>query len=162
MIDKLLENEKYEEALKLLVRPKTEKEYYQKIVCLFSLNKLNEAKVECELALDMAEKMYSDAYVKRYRPFLPLLTLLQKPKDVDRFIILAKACLTCEAYQLLDQIRCPVFVIGGKKDKVVTGEASEEIAEKLGCEIYMYENLGHAAYEESKDFNLKVYNFLRG
>jgi hypothetical protein len=26
----------------------------------------------------------------------------------------------------------------------------------------MYENLGHAAYEESKDFNLKVYNFLRG
>jgi hypothetical protein len=28
MIDKLLENEKYEEALKLLVRPKTEKEYY--------------------------------------------------------------------------------------------------------------------------------------
>lgn len=115
-----------------------------------------------ELVTDMAEKMYSDAYVKRYRPFLPLLTLLQKPKDVDRFIILAKACLTCEAYQLLDQIRCPVFVIGGKKDKVVTGEASEEIAEKLGCEIYMYENLGHAAYEESKDFNLKVYNFLRG
>jgi pimeloyl-ACP methyl ester carboxylesterase len=115
-----------------------------------------------ELVTDMAEKMYSDAYVKRYRPFLPLLTLLQKPKDVDRFIILAKACLTCEAYQLLDQIRCPVFVIGGKKDKVVTGEASEEIAEKLGCEIYMYENLGHAAYEESKDFNLKVYSFLRG
>ena len=60
MIDKLLENEKYEEALKLLVRPKTEKEYYQKIICLFSLNKLNEAKVECELALDMAEKMYYD------------------------------------------------------------------------------------------------------
>ena len=60
MIDKLLENEKYEDALKLLIKPKTEKEYYQKIVCLYSLNKLNEAKVECELALEMAEKMYYD------------------------------------------------------------------------------------------------------
>lgn len=60
MIDKLLENEKYEDALKLLIKPKTEKEYYQKIICLYSLNKLNEAKVECELALEMAEKMYYD------------------------------------------------------------------------------------------------------
>ena len=60
MINKLLENEKYEEALKLLVAPKTEYEYYQKIVCLFSLKRLKEAKVECELALELAEKNYYD------------------------------------------------------------------------------------------------------
>ena len=60
MIDKLLENEKYIEALELLQNPKTEKEYYQKIICLFSLNKLNEAKIECELALEISEKMYYD------------------------------------------------------------------------------------------------------
>ena len=60
MINKLLDNEKYEEALKLLVAPKTEYEYYQKIVCLFSLKKLKEAKIECELALELAEKNYYD------------------------------------------------------------------------------------------------------
>ena len=60
MINKLLENEKYEEALKLLVAPKTEYEYYQKIVCLFSLKRLKEAKIECELALELAEKNYYD------------------------------------------------------------------------------------------------------
>lgn len=114
------------------------------------------------LVRDMAEKMYSDAYVKRYRPFMPLLTLLQKPKDTGRFITLAKACLTCNAYEELDKIKCPVFVIGGKQDQIVTGEASEEIAEKVQCEIYMYEKLGHAAYEEAKDFNQKVYQFLTG
>lgn len=32
------------------------------------------------LVADMAIKMYSDAYVKRYRLFMPLLTILQKPK----------------------------------------------------------------------------------
>ena len=112
------------------------------------------------LVEDMAVKMYSDAYVKRYRPFMPLLTLLQKPKDVERFLALARACLTCETYEELDKIKCPVLVIGGRQDKVVTGEASVEIAEKLGCELYMYEDLGHAAYEEAKDFNRRVYEFF--
>lgn len=43
--------------------------------------------------------MYSDAYVKRYKAFMSLLTAVQKPKDVERFIILAKACLICNAYE---------------------------------------------------------------
>ncbi len=114
-----------------------------------------------ELVADMAEKMYSDDYVKRYRLFMPLLTILQKPKDVERFVILAKSCLTCNTYELLDKIKCPVLVLGGRQDNVVTGEASEEIAEKLGCRIHMYEHLGHAAYEEAKDFNQQVYEFLK-
>ena len=113
-----------------------------------------------QLVCDMAEKMYSDAYLKRYKPMLPLLTFVQKPKNVERFIILAKACFTCNAYDELDKIQCPVFVIGGQEDKVVTGKASEEMAEKLGCQIYMYEKLGHAAYEEAVDFNERVYSFL--
>ena len=115
-----------------------------------------------ELVADMAKKMYSDAYVKRYRPFMPLLTILQKPKDVQRFVILAKACFTCNTYEVLDQIKCPVLVLGGRQDKVVTGSASEEIAAKLGCKIHMYDSLGHAAYEEAKDFNQIVYDFLIG
>ncbi|WP_407400384.1 alpha/beta fold hydrolase [Anaerovibrio sp.] len=115
-----------------------------------------------ELVADMAKKMYSDTYIKRYRPFMSLLTILQKPKDVGRFVILAKACLTCNTYEVLDQIKCPVFVLGGRQDKVVTGVASEEIASKLGCKIHMYDSLGHAAYEEAKDFNQIVYDFLIG
>lgn len=113
------------------------------------------------LVKNMAEKMYSDEYVKRYQLFMPLLIMVQKPKDVERFLILSRACLTCNTYDELEKITCPVLVIGGKKDKVVTGVASEEIAEKLGCEIYMYEELGHAAYEEAKDFNKRVFEFFK-
>ena len=114
------------------------------------------------LVEDMAVKLYSDAYVKMYKPFLPLLTLLQKPKDAKRFIILAKACLTCSTYAELEKIQCPVLVLGGGKDQVVTGEASVELAEKLGCKLHIYEELGHAAYEEAADFNRRVYEFFRG
>ena len=114
------------------------------------------------LVEDMALKLYSETYVKIYRPFLPLLTLLQKPKDVKRFIILAKACLTCSTYAELEKIQCPVLVLGGGKDQVVTGEASVELAEKLGCKLHISEELGHAAYEEAADFNRRVYEFFRG
>ena len=110
--------------------------------------------------LDMAEKMYSETYVKKYRLLMPLLTILQKPKDVHRFVILAKSCLTCDTYDILDKIKCPTLVIGGKQDKVVSGVASKEIAEKLGCRLHMYDDLGHAAYEEAQDFNQMVYDFL--
>jgi len=112
------------------------------------------------LTANMAEKMYSDSYIKRYRPFIPLLTLLQKPRNTERFIALAQACLTCQTYEELDQIKCPVLVVGGGKDRVVGAGASEETAEKLGCQIHMYEELGHAAYEEAKDFNRRIYRFL--
>ncbi len=112
------------------------------------------------LVTDMAEKMYSPAYLKGYRPLLPLLTALQRPKDPARFLRLTRSCLTCNAYAELDKIQCPVLVIGGGQDKVVTGAASEEIAEKLHCESFQYVDLGHAAYEEAADFNERVYAFL--
>ena len=110
---------------------------------------------------DMLYKMYSDAYIKKYHLLLPAAAKFSKPKDFGRFIILAKACLTCNTYDELDKIKCPVLVLGGKKDKIVTGQASEELAEKLQCECYMYDDLGHAAYEEAKDFNRRIYEFLR-
>lgn len=114
-----------------------------------------------ELVENMAVKMYSPVYVRRYRPFMKLLTVLQTPKDVPRFLTLTRACLTCDTYEELDKIQCPVLVIGGEQDQVASGEASVEIAEKLGCQIYLYEELGHAAYEEAKDFNRKVLDFFK-
>ena len=114
-----------------------------------------------DLTADMAQRMYSDAYLRRYRPFLPLLSVLQKCTDIPRFVALAKACLTCDAYNELDKIKCPVLVIGGRKDQIVGEKSSEEIAQKLGCRIHMYDHLGHAAYEEAKNFNQLVSDFFK-
>ncbi len=43
---------------------------------------------------------------------------------------------------------------------ITTGSASTEIAEKLNCNIHMYSEYGHAAYEEAADFNRRIYDFL--
>ena len=114
-----------------------------------------------QLVRDMAEKMYSESYVKKYHLLMPLLTILQKPKDPERFMILAKSCLTCNTYEELEKIQCPVFVIAGGQDKIVGAKASQEIAQKLDCKSFIYEQLGHGAYEEAKDFNQRVYDFLK-
>ena len=145
-----------------------------KMVLAFTLSKNNEtvnnvikrwvemaqAKEMKNLICDMAQKMYSDSYIKRYKLFMPLLTVMQKPKDVPRFVNMARSCLTCNTYDELKKIKCSVLVIGAMQDKIVSGEASLEIASKLGCRLHMYEDLGHAAYEEARDFNKIVYDFL--
>ena len=104
--------------------------------------------------------MYTDEYLKKYKLFMPLLVRSVKPKNFDRFAILASAILDFDCYDRLNEIRCPVLVLGGNKDMITTGKASVEIAEKLDCEIHMYSEYGHAAYEEAKDFNSRVYAFL--
>jgi len=109
---------------------------------------------------DIPERMYSEAYLKRYRIMLPLLAHFYKFTDTQRFIALAEACLSCNCYHQLQNIKCPTLVIGAEQDKVVTGDASREIAEVIGCRLHMYKNLGHAAYEEAKDFNRLVLDFL--
>lgn len=113
------------------------------------------------IVTDMTRVMYSANYVKRYGWIFPLLARFAKPKNESRFIRLAQACLTCDTYDRLGAITCPTLVLGGTDDKIVSGEASLEIAERLGCEIHMYEGLGHSAYEEATDFNDRVFRFLR-
>ncbi len=111
-------------------------------------------------ARDYMQRGYSEAYIRKYGAFLPLAFRLQKPMPSERFIALAKACLSCQTYDELGKIRCPVLVIGGGRDGVVSAEASDEIADRLGCPCHMYEDLSHEAYSEAKDFNRRVYDFL--
>ena len=112
------------------------------------------------VAKDYAKRGYSEKYMKRYRFLLPVAVKLQKKMPKERFLNLARACLTCDTYRHLSSVRCPVFVIGGGRDRIVSGAASLEIAEKLGCECYLYRKLSHEAYNEAKDFNRRVYGFL--
>lgn len=105
---------------------------------------------------------YSDEYLKKYAFMIPLLIRLVRSMDTERFLTLAEACLTCGTYERLPEIKCPVLVLGGGKDRVTTPEATVEIAEKLGCEPVLYEEYGHSAYEEAADFNRRVLAFFAG
>ena len=108
----------------------------------------------------MLKVMYSEKYTKRYGWLFPILAKVSKPKNETRFIRLAKACLTCSCYGRLENITSSVLVLGGLDDRIVTAEASREIADLLGCQLHLYEGLGHSAYDEAPDFNLRIERFF--
>lgn len=113
------------------------------------------------LIIDTAEKSYSEHYLKRYRVLYPLLGKIGKPKDFSRFHIQALSCIRHDTYEELDRIICPTLVIGGNRDKIVGATASRELAEGIqNSELFLYNDLGHGAYEEAEDFHDRVMDFL--
>lgn len=113
------------------------------------------------LIIDTAEKSYSESYLKKYRIIYPLLGKIGKPKNLSRFLIQAVSCIQHNAYAELDRIKCPALVIGGDCDRIVGASSAPALAEKInGSELFIYKGLGHAAYEEAKDFNDRVLAFI--
>lgn len=116
------------------------------------------------LMTDTAENSYSEAYLRKYRKIYPVIGLVGRPKDnYRRFLINADAITRFDARETDRNIKCPVLIIGGKEDRIVGPDASYELHDLIpGSMIYMYDGLGHAAYEEAEDFNSRVFTFIRG
>lgn len=115
------------------------------------------------IMLDTAERSYSEKRLKKERLAYLFLGSFGKPESFERFLIQAASCLTHDAYKELPRIACPTLVIGGTDDRIVTGEASREIAGQIpGTTLYMYEGLGHGLYEEAPDFLDRVREFCLG
>ena len=108
-------------------------------------------------------RMYSDAYYRKNRWMAPLVGRLTKPKSYERFLIQADACLTHDASDRLAEIDAPTLVIGGEQDHALGAEASREMAAAIpGARLKMYPEWGHGLYEEARDFNRIVLDFLNG
>ena len=109
---------------------------------------------------DNALRSYSAKTAARQKGAAALISALTKPKDFSRFLTQAESCLSHDAWEELPRIFCPTLVIGGTEDKIVTAEASRELAERIvGAELFLYEGLSHALYEEAKDFLDRVRDF---
>ena len=108
-------------------------------------------------------RMYSDAYYRKNRWMAPIVGRLTKPKSYERFFIQAEACLTHDASERLAEIQAPTLVIGGEQDHALGAEASREMAAAIpGAQLKMYPEWGHGLYEEARDFNRIVLDFLNG
>lgn len=113
------------------------------------------------LMIDTAEKSYSESYLKKYRLMYPFIKKTKKPKSFKRFLIQANSCVKHNAYNELYKINCPTLVIGGDCDKIVGVASTTAIADKIkDSSLFIYNGLGHALYEEAKDFNKRVLDFF--
>ena len=114
------------------------------------------------IMIDNAEKSYTGKYLEKNRKIYKLLGLMGKNATYERFIIEAKSCIKHNTYEKLDKIKCPTLIIGAKQDKVLGIIASEEMHEKIeNSEIYIYEEYSHGVYEQAKDFNNRIFKYLK-
>lgn len=115
------------------------------------------------IMIGSAESEYSEKKLKSYRKLYPFLGLIGRPKDYGRFLCNANAILRFDARDVIGQIRCPTLIIGGADDKTVGPEGSEELHGAIeNSRLLMYPGLGHAAFEEARDFNDTVFGFFSG
>ncbi|MBQ3865096.1 MAG: alpha/beta hydrolase [Clostridia bacterium] len=112
------------------------------------------------LMADTAEKMYSETYLQKNRKWFPLLARFTKPRSYDRFLKNAQAILSFDCTGELGKIQCPTLILAGSEDHTVGKDAEGEMNRRIpGSELFVYEGLGHGAYEEAKDFYDRVLEF---
>ena len=127
-----------------------------------SWEKMAEEKDYKAIMMDTAEKSYTGEYLEKNRKWFELLGRLSKKKDFTRFLIQIKACLNHNTYDDLDKIKSKTLIIGAAQDKALGIEGSRELAEKIkNSELYIYEEYSHGVYEQAKDFNSRVLEFLK-
>ena len=113
------------------------------------------------LLASFADNVYSEATLKEYRDYLITSNQGITDEEYERFLIQAEACNDFNCYDKLSSIKCSVLVLGSEGDHVVTAEGSKEIADVLGCEIYLYDaNYGHGVYDEAPDYKERCLNFF--
>ena len=126
-------------------------------------NWLNLAQIDDfkSIMIDTAKKSYTGKYMKKSLRTVKYLSFLMKPKNYDRFIVQAEACKKHDALNEIHKIEAPTLIIGGKLDLVLGVEGSIILNEKIkDSELYIYEEYSHGLYEQSKDFNTRVFDFL--
>lgn len=109
---------------------------------------------------EFAHSVYSPEFHELYKDTFAAMENDGTDEDLQRFALIAGACLRFNILDELDRISCPVLVIGSWGDRTLSGESSVEIAEKIGCELYMYEGYGHAVYDEAPDYKSRLLRFF--
>ncbi len=120
-------------------------------------------KKDCKgILMDSNERSYVGKQLIQNRRIYPFVGSLLKNPSYDRFLIQANSCLNHNAYHELHHIKAKTFIIGAKKDKTLGYEGSIELQDKIkNSECYLYEEYSHGVYEQSKDFNDRVLDFLK-
>lgn len=114
-----------------------------------------------DLYLAFGEALYPETVFEQSKEQLTDAAKTVTEADLQRFIALAWAMKGFDATKKLKSIACPTLVLGAKDDRVIGGDAAEQLAQGLpDAELYLYEGYGHAAYDLAPDYKERILRFL--
>lgn len=113
-------------------------------------------------AKELTQAVYQRIYTEELSEALRKLpTGAVTEEEFDRFRIQIEAARDFDVLDRLQPLSVPVLVTGSFADKMLSGEASLLIAQKLRCDCLMYAEYSHAIYDEAPDFRTHLAAFLR-
>ena len=108
------------------------------------------------------ENVYSPSFYAKYKDIIIASGQGTTGQDYSNFLASLAGISNFNVYDKLEQIKCPVLVLGAGEDKVVGVQSSLDIANKLNCEYFIYEGYGHGVYDEAPDYLSHIKEFLDG
>ena len=112
------------------------------------------------LVQTFSKAVYSPAFCEKFRSAFDALSKMVTADEMKRFTVLASGLEDFDITADIADIRCPVLVIGAGEDHVLGAEASRDIAEITGGELYIYPEGSHAAYDEEPDYKDRILGFF--
>lgn len=113
------------------------------------------------LYLAFGEAIYPTPVFEQSRQLLLDASKTVTEEELRRFAIQSESMRGFDIREDLEKIACPALVLGSRDDRVVGGEASEQIAERIqDCELYMYDGYGHAVYDLAPDYRERMKRFF--
>lgn len=110
---------------------------------------------------DTAARSYTEAYLRKNKLMLGLVSKRTKPCEPNRFAVIIRSCLSHDVLDQLGSIRTPTLVIGAGQDQIVGAEASRLIAEQIPDSLLiMFDDYSHGVYDETADFYDRVLEWL--
>jgi len=113
------------------------------------------------LTLGFSENIYTPEFFAKYRDSILAANNNISDLELERFIIITQAVRDFDIYDELDRVKSQVLVIGAGRDKIFGADYSRETADKIGCDLYIYENYGHAVYDEASGYKERVMKFFQ-
>lgn len=113
-----------------------------------------------KLNREIFSRVYSPEFQQRYANAFKALEKNGTPEEMRSFVLLAQAARAFDMGSSLEDISCPVFVIGVENDTVLGSDGVREIAERLHCPLKLYPGSGHACYDEDRKFPALIKDFF--
>ena len=117
-----------------------------------------------ELNQAFAQAVYTPSFYERYKDAIMASLDGATSADLKRFSISARALLGFDASDILPKIKCPILAVGAGQDQIFGADAAPQIARLAGTSArsYVYQNYGHAVYDEAPDYVDRIYEFFEG
>ena len=113
-----------------------------------------------KLVDNFGQNVYSDGFYSKYKDMIYTANKDATEEDISRFIALSEGTEGFDIYGRIGEIEAKTLVLADRKDKIISAEAYDDFDKIPVVTKYLYDEFGHAVYDEAPDFFDRVIRFM--